>query len=292
MKRMVFISALLLTCCAVQAQKEIYFGARGGLNIPKLTASGDNPMSKGYSSRLAGNGGIFAEFRFTDMFSIQPMIEYTQQGGKRDGMQAIPTAMMPKKLSELIPAEYHPYIVAAGAGDVLTADLLYADFKSETKFDYLMIPVLAKFGWKLNNSPIRLYVDAGPFVSFLLGAKQVTKGNSFLYLEGNRKLSEVFAPFIAAAESMGIDAGSLQQLQGMLSSQSMSADRNIKDNVYKVNYGVSANIGLSYEIAPRHNLLFEVGGNYGFRKMQKSSANGQNRIGAGTVIVGYAYRLK
>lgn len=72
----------------------------------------------------------------------------------------------------------------------------------------------------------------------------------------------------------------------------MTADRDIKDNVYKVNYGVSGNVGLSYQFASRHNLLFEVGGNYGFRKMQKSSVNGQNRIGAATVILGYAYRLK
>lgn len=213
MKKMMFIAGLLLMSCVVHAQTKVYLGARGGLNIPKLTASGDNPMSKGYSSRLAGNGGIFAEFRFTELFSLQPVIEYTQQGGKRNGMQAIPTAMMPYKLSTMIPEEYHPILEEAGAGDILTIDLLYADFKSETKFDYLMIPLLAKFGWTLKNTPIRLYADAGPFVSFLLGAKQmfllgakqITKGSSYLYLEDGTKLSDKLAPLIAMAEGYGIE---------------------------------------------------------------------------------------
>ena len=57
-------------------------------------------------------------------------------------------------------------------------------------------------------------------------------------------------------------------------------------------YGISANIGISYKIAPLHNILLEIGGNYGFRKLQKSIEIGENRIGAATVVVGYAYKLK
>lgn len=264
MKKTAFIAGLLLMSCAMYAQTEVYLGARGGLNIPKLTASGNNPMSKGYSSRLAGNGGIFAEFRFTDLFSLQPMIEYTQQGGKRDGMQALPVAMMPEAM-QAIPA-------------MVGEKYLYANFKSETKFDYVMIPVLAKFGWKLKNTPIRLYVDAGPFVSFLFGAKQTTSGSSLLYVDpaGDMTMDYLLGSLSGAAAT-GV--------------QPMNNDRDIIDDVYRVNYGVSANVGLSYEIAPRHHLIFEVGGNYSFRKLQKSGENGENRIGAATVVAGYAYRL-
>lgn len=265
MKKILFIAGLLLMSYAIQAQTEIYFGARGGLNIPKLTASGDNPMSKGYSSRLAGNGGIFAEFRFTELFSLQPMIEYTQQGGKRDGMQAIPPAIMPGEMQQ-IPA-------------MVGEKFFYADFKSETKFDYIMIPVLAKFGWNLKSLPVRLYVDAGPFVSFLLGAKQVTSGSSLLYLDPAGDMTMDYL----------LESLMQEKPQGAVP---MDVNRSIIDDVYRVNYGVSANIGVSYEIAPRHNLLFEVGGNYSFRKLQKSAENGENRIGAATVVVGYAYKLK
>lgn len=265
MKKIVFIAGLMLISYTIQAQTEVYLGARGGLNIPKLTASGNNPMSKGYSSRLAGNGGIFAEFRFTELFSLQPMIEYTQQGGKRKGMQAIPLAMMPEQ------AQQAPAMVGE--------KFLYAEFKSETKFDYIMVPVLAKFGWKLNNTPVRLHADAGPFVSFLLGAKQVTGGSSLLYVDpaGDMTMDYLLGSLTGASAQGAVP---------------MDNNRSIIDDVYRLNYGISANIGVSYGIAPRHSLIFEVGGNYSFRKLQKSAENGQNRIGAATLVVGYAYQLR
>lgn len=265
MKKLVLITISIIAAINIAySQTEILIGARGGLNIPKLTASGDNPMSKGYSSRLSGNGGIFAEFRFNELFSLRPMIEYTQQGGNRKGMQAIPTAMLPSELSAI------PNMVGE--------KYLYANFKSETKFNYIMIPVLANFGWNLNDSRIRLYVNAGPFVSFLLSAKQKTQGSSLLYVDpaGDMTMDYLLGS-LAGSSPTGV--------------QSMDDDRSITDDVHKVNYGFSANIGASYEVAPRHNILFEVGGNYGLKKLQKSKEHGQNRIGAMTIVVGYAYQL-
>ena len=208
MKKILFITVLLLTTYAVQAQTEIYIGARGGLNIPKLTASGDNPMSKGYSSLLAGNGGIFAEFRFNELFSFQPMVEYTRQGGVRKGLQAIPTAMMPedaKKVPAMVGEEY-----------------LYADFKSETTFDYIMVPLLAKFGWDLPSVPVRVFVSGGPFVSFLLGANQTATGRSRMYVD--------------PAGDMTMDY-LLESLQGITPKNevSMDADRNITDDLNSKN---------------------------------------------------------
>lgn len=265
MKKILLIASLLLTGYAVQAQTEVYIGVRGGLNIPKLTAAGDNPMSKGYSSRLAGNGGIFAEFRFTELFSLQPMIEYTQQGGLRKGMQAIPAAMMPGE-AKSVPA-------------MVGEEYLYAEFKSETAFDYIMVPVLAKFGWNLKNLPVRLYVNAGPFVSFLLDARQTTKGSSFLYVDPAGDMTMDYLLGTLSADYV---------VQGVVP---MDNKRNITNDVNRVNYGISGNVGVSYRVAPRHNLLFEVGGNYGFKELQKSAENGKNRIGAATVVVGYAYKL-
>ena len=263
MKKILLITGLILICCVAKSQ--VYIGARGGLNIPKLTASGDNPMSKGYSSRLSGNGGIFVDFQFSELFSLRPMIEYTQQGGMRKGMQAIPAAMLPGD-AQMVPA-------------MVGEEYLYADFKSETKFDYIMIPVLANFGKTLNNFPVRLYANAGPFVSFLMNADQVTSGSSYLYVDPAGDMTMDYL--------LGTLAGA--PAQGVIP---MDNTRNITDEVHKVNYGVSANLGISYELAEHHNILVEVGGNYGFHKLQKSTENGENRIGAATVVVGYAFRLK
>lgn len=76
------------------------------------------------------------------------MIEYSSQGGKKNGFQAmsVPANMLP-----LFPPGQAPLY-------------LYADYKSEAKLNYLMVPLLAKVGWQLGRSQygLRFYIDAGP----------------------------------------------------------------------------------------------------------------------------------
>lgn len=228
-------------------------GVRGGISIPNLSASGsnENPLNTGYSSRLGPDFGIFGEFKISQVFSIQPMAEYSSQGGKKSGLQAFPT-----------PSAYAAYFQPGPA-----PAYLYADFKSEAKLNYLMIPVLAKFGWNLKpKSPVRIYVDAGPFVGFLLSAKQVTSGSSNVYG----------------------DAGGQNQLTQ--SAQSFDATQNIKSQLNKTNFGVEGNVGISYGTG-KSNIFIEGGFNYGFLNIQKGTANGKNNTGAGTVSLGYAYQL-
>lgn len=255
MKKLLFSLLLLSSSIGLYAQTSISIGAKAGLNIPKITAAGNNPMSKGYSSRLAGNAGIFGEFRFSELFAIEANVMYTQQGGKRDGMQAVPAAMIPQGVD-----------VPPG----ITIEYLYADFKSETKFNYIMVPIHAKFGWRMGAaSPFRVDVGAGPFVSFLMSAKQITKGNSPIYFD--QKGTMPVTPII-----------------------DMAKDRKITDEMRRVNFGVSAAASLSYDLdaAAKHRIFLEVGGNYGFVKLQRNATNGQNRIGAGTVALGYSMRIK
>lgn len=267
MKKIFLTLLLSAISMSLFGQAGISVGVKAGLNIPQISAFGDNPMSKGYSSRLAGNAGIFAEFGLTDHFSIVTTVEYTQQGGKRSGMQAIPAAMLPESFDQLRSS--------------LGQEYLYADFKSETKFNYLMIPVHAKFGWRLGPvSPFKISVSAGPFVSFLLSSKQVTKGSSYMYID--------------PAGDMTLDylVNTLVSSEMVIGERDMNAERKITDDMNKVNFGVSAAINISYDIAPRHTIFIEGGGNYGFIKLQKNTANGENRIGAGTVALGYSFRVK
>ncbi|MEJ0101012.1 MAG: porin family protein, partial [Bacteroidota bacterium] len=235
--------------------QQIAIGARGGLSIPNLSSGGsnENPLNTGYSSRLGADAALFAEFKFSELFSLQPMIEYSSQGGKKNGFQALPT---PPQMAALFPPGQAPLY-------------LYADYKSEAKFNYLMIPVLAKFGWNFNKtSPLRVYADAGPFVGFLLSAKQVTSGNSPLYVD---------------------DKGQQELPAG---SQSFDNTQDIKDQIHKTNFGVEGNIGLNYRIDHASNLFIEGGFNYGFLNIQKGTANGKNNIGAATVTLGYSYWFK
>jgi hypothetical protein len=227
-------------------------GIRGGISIPNLTAGSNNqnPLNTGYSSRLGPDAGVFAEFKFSNLFSIQPMMEYSSQGGKKDGMQAFTT----------------PDQVAAGyqAQGATAPPYLYANYNSTAKLNYLMVPILAKFGWNFKNSPLRIYADAGPFVGFLLSAHQITSGES---------------PFYA-------DPSGQQPLPG--GAQSFNNNENIKDQLHTTNLGIEGNIGLDYKLG-LSNIFIEGGGNYGFLNIQKGTANGKNNTGAALAAVGYSY---
>jgi hypothetical protein len=231
--------------------QQFSLGVRGGLSIPNLSASGsnENPLNTGYSSRLGPDFGIFGDFKISHVFSFQPMLEYSSQGGKKDGLQAFPT-----------PAQFSPFFPTGTA-----PTYLYADFKSEAKINYLMVPLLAKFGWNLRaKSPLRIYVDAGPFAGFLLSAKQATSGSSAIYA----------------------DAGGQQALP--VGTQTFDTTQNIKSQLNSFNFGAEGNVGISYKTG-NGNIFVEGGFNYGFLNIQKGTANGKNNTGAATVSLGYAY---
>lgn len=237
-----FFLVIVLSVDVVHAQN-FTLGLRGGISIPNLSAGGaeKNPLNTGYSSRLGPDLAIYGEYKISYLFSIEPMIEYSSQGGKKDGLQAFPNPM----------GSTPPY--------------LYANFKSEAKLNYLLVPVLAKFGWNLSShSPVRFYFDAGPFAGFLLSAHQVTSGSSMIY-----------------ADPQGT-------IPASPSAQPFDANNNIKDQLNTFNFGVSGNLGFAYHFA-KSNVFIEGGGNYGLLNIQKGTANGKNQTGAGTVAVGYGY---
>jgi hypothetical protein len=225
-------------------------GFQGGVSIPNLTSSGSNqnPLNTGYSSSLGPEFSLFAEFKISDLFSIEPLVEYSSQGGKKNGLQAFP---LPSGLSSMFPP-----------GEVPT--YLYANFSSEAKLNYLMIPILAKFGHRFKQSPWRIYADVGPFVGFLLSAKQVTSGQSEIYTD--------------PAGTQALPVGS----------QSFDNTQDIKNQLNTTNFGIEGNIGLNYAFG-MNNFFFEIGGNYGFLNIQKGTANGVNNTGAATVVLGYSY---
>src|SRR5579872_2034862 len=252
MKRPIFhlLFSILLFVCSTAGAQSFSLGAKGGISIPNLTAgSGSrNPVNTGYSSRLGPEAAILAEFKVSRLFSLQPMIEYSSQGGKKDGLQGFAT---PDAMAALFPPGQAPAY-------------LYADYKSEAKMNYLMIPVLARFGKNIGRSHWRIYIDAGPFVAFLLAAHQVTSGESQFYLD--------------PARTEALPGGQ----------QSFEQTTDIKSQLNSVNVGIEGNIGLNYRYRSG-NFFIEGGGNYGFLNIQKSAQDGKNNTGAATVAIGYSY---
>jgi hypothetical protein len=226
-------------------------GIKAGISIPNLTARGsdNSPLTSGYSTRVGADAAIFGEYSFSPLFSVELSLEYSSQGGKKNGNQALP-------VPSWVAAQYPPGQAPA---------YLWATFDQEAKFTYLMIPVMGKFTFDLGqNSSWRVYVDAGPFVGFLLSAKTYASGSSNVYA----------------------DQAQTQPLLPGPASFDQTAD--IKDSLRSTNFGIEGNIGVSYELGPGR-IFLEAGGNYGFVTVQKNKDDGQNGTGAATIRVGYAY---
>src|SRR5450432_2503315 len=160
-RRSVQVLLALIICIntfSAGAQVNIYVGFKGGICIPNLSSgSGNqNPLSNGYTSRTGGDFGVLTTGQFNKWLALQLEIIYSQQGGKHNGMQAIPDPYGP------VP----PYF--------------YANFKNTARLNYLLVPIMARFDFRLQKK-FNLFVNAGGFGGFLLSAKGVAKGSSFIY---------------------------------------------------------------------------------------------------------------
>lgn len=156
---MKYIYAMLLLIICSPANAQVQVGAKGGISIPNL--KGNNEQSKGYTSRQGGYGGLLINFKVTPLFSLQPEINYSPQGGQRKGMQQVP--------SDAITGITLPPNVS-----------LYASFKSVTSLNYIEIPLLAKIEL---GQKFKYYACLGPHVAFLVESKTKTSGESPLYLD-------------------------------------------------------------------------------------------------------------
>jgi len=231
---------------------QIYLGAKGGLTIPNLTAGGSNPVSSGYSSRLGPYFGAVAEDAFGGKFSIQVELNYSSQGGKKDGEQAIPSS----QVSSLIPPGTPPSQIPA---------YFYANYNSVAKLNYLEVPILAKFTFSLTKN-LSLFLDVGPYVDYLINAKDVNTGSGYVYLDEKEQVPVSPGP------------------------ESFDTTQDITSQVNRFNVGVQGGGGFALKVGTG-KLMLTMGGNYGFINIQKYAADGKNNTGAATVTLGYLFKL-
>ena len=135
-------------------------GILGGLNIPRLSGGNGNELSRDYTSRLGTAFGLTASLGFGSNFSLTADLLYSSEGGKRNGIQAFDAS----SINPQVPAGTY----------------FYADYNNESILNYFEIPVMLKYFIPLNKSS-KFFVDFGPYVGFLLNAKQKTSGSS-IYL--------------------------------------------------------------------------------------------------------------
>lgn len=180
------------------------------------------------------------------------MINFAGQGGKRTGMQ--PVTDVPEQLAAMLP----------------TGTKLYANFNNESVLDYLEIPLMLNLEWGIG---FHYYLNAGPYVGFLLSAKQKTSGSSMFYFDKNQTQPLTF--------------------NGQpLPAQSFDATTDVKDDLRTVNIGITGGGGISYELTKIHLLLLDVRAAYGLIPVQKDTGmNGESNTGGLYFSLGYAYRI-
>lgn len=257
MKRLIrfplLISTFLLMAQTSHAQVRI--GVQGGLSVPDLSG-GNNEISQGYTSRLAPNFGITAQFVITNNFSIEPQVNFDGQGGQRNGLQ--PVTNLPPELPPLPNGSYY-----------------YANFNNMSILNYIEIPVLAKYTFELGR--FGLDVNAGPYVGFLLNATEKTGGTSQIYLDKN------------GTTPLAMPNGNGGYIP--VPAQSFEASTDATNSINEVNFGIAGGVGIILPVTTRSCLSLDVRGLYGFTNVQKYAEDGTSHTGNLIVSLGYSYEL-
>lgn len=234
------------------AAQSVKIGIKAGTSIPNLHDDGTNEISAGYKSKVAEDFGIIADISISEKFSIKTGVDYAAQGGIRDEIQ--PITNIPNEYAQFIPEGTY----------------IYADFKNEASLNYLEVPLMGKMEW---GEKLKYYVNAGPYIGFLLKAKQETSGNSLIYFDKGGTMP-------------------VSILGQQLPEQSFGATTDVKENIKSTNFGLTGGVGLSYNLTKKSALLLDARAAYGLTSIQENPDNGETKTGGLFFTFGYLYSLK
>ena len=223
-------------------------GILGGINIPRLSGGNGNELSRDYTSRSGPAFGLTASLGLGPHFALTADLLYSSEGGERDGFQAIDASSI------------NPFVPAG--------TYFYANFKNQSILNYAEIPILVKYIIPFNKSQ-KVYVDLGPYIGFLLNAKQKTSGSSIVY-----------------ADAAGTQPVSLDQT-GQPVPVSFNANTDIMNSINLTNFGLTGGVGFG-QMVNSGEIFLDVRGAYGLTVIQKESANGSSHNGNLLIDLGYA----
>ena len=227
-------------------------GVFGGLNTPRLTGGGGNPLSEGWSSRSGEAFGLTLNWNTGAFFGWRADVLYSSEGGQRSGMQALDGS------------SFNP--------QVPIGTYFYANYNNESILNYLEVPVMAKYTFPVGKST-KFYVDFGPYLGFLLNAKQKTSGSSIVY-----------------ADAGGNMPVSVNPQNGQALPVSFDADTNITSDINSVNFGLTGGAGYMQGVG-FGNIFVDFRGAYGLTTVQRDTKNGKSHTGNLLIAVGYSIPL-
>ena len=251
LNHMKFLLSISMLCCTFfLCNAQTSLGLKAGICIPNLKGSNsaENPVANDWSSRLGPYFGVVASFKISEHFSLQPELNFSSQGGKKNGEQAIATATLPG-----IPP------------GVILPPYLFVNINATAILNYLELPVLASGNFRLSKK-IDFFINAGPYIGYLLNAKTKSKGSSVIYTD-EAETTPLFPTPVNLDMTM-----------------------DIKDDLKKINMGIQFGTGISYKLT-KGSVRLTGGGNLGLTNIQKDKSNGENKTGAATIAIAYLHNL-
>lgn len=301
MKR-ILVTSLFLCSMLFAAAQGVIVGGRVGVTQASLAAvkSGD-PLTEGFSGKMGWGAGGFVELPISKTFSLQVGLQYDLFTAERTGYQALPGAQakrlsgMNQRVAAIIKDNPAGLILLSQAMQTMP-DPLWVDVNNRLEFNYLTLPVMAKFGWDLGaGSPLRLSVGAGVYASYLMVVGQITKGSSKVYAGYDRQsFSNFWAndyhPNLNQATAQGM--ADIYEVVDGLDATDLSDSYSVTKDYNALDFGLAANVGLSYRF-DRNAVFIEAGYRYGLTSLQKNSGTmGESRLSALSVMAGYSFQLK
>jgi hypothetical protein len=259
---------------------QVKIGAKVGYSVGRITDNSDNIYTQDYESTSGVDLGIMFEFPVSDLFSLQTEFLYTQRGGERTGTQPIPTAAL-DAFGSVDQLNYMLFL--QGKDPVNDLNPLYADFTNISDLNYIEIPIMGKLGW---GETWRFYVEAGPYIGFLLSSTQTTSGTSLITLDAAGQ-----DPLIVANPNYNPSDPSTGPLWVPVPPQSFDAETDTKDELNTLNYGFHAGSGLIRKINDKHEVFLGFRGSWGGKSLQKDKVFGESHVGGLIFSFGYMYTL-
>jgi len=282
MKSTTSIKLVLLTFFLISqiSFAQVKIGGKVGYSIGRLTDNSDNIYTEDYESTSGVDIGVFVEYPVSELFSLQMEVLYTQRGGTRKGQQPIPTAA----LGAFGSVDQLNYMLSLQGKDPVTdSNPMYADFNNVSDLNYIEIPVLGKLGW---GKTWRWYVEAGPYIGFIVSATQKTSGTSLITLDAEGR-----DPLIVFNPNYDPNDPSSGPLKVPVPPQSFDAETSSRSELNTYNFGFHAGTGIIRKLGDKHEVYAGFRGSWGARTIQKNSVFGETHIGGLVFSLGYAYTL-
>ncbi len=148
---LMFALLTLMSFLTTATAQNVSLGFRGGVHFPNVyTTDGIDNLTPDFKTYTATNIAAVAEISIGEHFALQPELAYVGKGFKVAEDFALDLFNIP----------------------------LPVGVTAESRFNYLELPVLAKY--KFGNDMVGGYVTAGPTVGYALNGRLITRANALV----------------------------------------------------------------------------------------------------------------